>query len=122
MNKLRNRDTGINKMAVIQHYISEIKRVVGREPVRTRDRKHGDVIPRQILYYFLYEYTNMPLTQMSKIFSQNHSTILSGVKKMRTAVKYKYYENDYIQQIQIFRDAGYFCVNCGCQRYNGIDL
>lgn len=56
---------------------------VDKEEIKAVGRKKNVVIPRQMFFYMVYEYTDKTLETMASFVNRNHATAIYSITKIR---------------------------------------
>ncbi len=59
-----------------------------KDEIMSNRRNNEIVIPRQIIMYLCIKYTSFPSTRIGKLLKRDHSTILHGVEKIESDIKF----------------------------------
>lgn len=68
----------------VNECIAKIEQISGRtiESIRGKSRRNYSYIPRQVISYLLYVYTNLITQEIGDMVGQNHATALHGHKRV----------------------------------------
>ena len=81
--------TGLNK--IIEKIISEVSRKYGvsEDDIRSKKKSENIANARHICVYIIRRMTDLSLPSIGKIFSRDHSTVLSSINKVDLNIKTK---------------------------------